>query len=670
MSSVDETSVKFTWNASKACDAMQYSLNGGSWIGGNWPQTNITGLSANTQYSVKIRVKAQDSQLWTESGVKYVTTYAYPYCTSRPDFKIGSKLNLQFYNPLNRTMQIQMWSHKSQSFVSDLISVTGTSYSGFDNIIDRLYASIPNDTESKYNIDVHYAGNKAINEGGKYSTNGTENPVFSNFSYEDTNDKTKELTGNNQILVNGYSNLKVTISTANKAYSNYASPINKYRLNVGNMSSVEASYSDTDTVNISINSVNSPLITVTAIDGRNYTAQVPKTATFKGYFKPIIKSMIAERGDGGVGSQVTLQFSGEWWNDNFGEIDNTIKTIEYYYKKTTDATWTKGNISIIPTISENNFSGNILIEGPNADDKGFDVSTSYNIKMTVTDSLATSTEYQATLGSGTPGIALCNNKVAIGQKYDEELGGTLQVDGYDVSNKFKQYLPLIGGTLKGETTMNKSSGDTFYHAYRTDTGTGVSMGVGSGGVNHGIYSRLLNKWMLYGDGSNVYVNNYKINSASTKGVKTLSSKSDGGWSNQTDGDAYLITKAFMAYWNGAYSGTSSNLTYCSGGEIMPKGDISCSIWDKGGWTKIAGKLLVQWGEGNGISISANSVTDKTITFHQSFTKTPLVFIQPCGNYDIVGQVNNISNTNFLARIRNRNSSAVSDRWFNWFAIGI
>ena len=70
--------------------------------------------------------------------------------------------------------------------------------------------------------------------------------------------------------------------------------------------------------------------------------------------------------------------------------------------------------------------------------------------MTVTDSLATSTEYQTILGSGTPGIALCNNKVAIGQKYDEELGGTLQVDGYDVSNKFKQYLPLIGGTLTGD----------------------------------------------------------------------------------------------------------------------------------------------------------------------------------------------------------------------------
>ena len=458
VSSKTETSITVSSSSNVTVSSTKYRImkSGGSY--GSWQTSDtFSGLSANTTYTVQVEKVGQASG---ETGYATidVTTYDYPYCTSRPDFKIGSKLNLQFYNPLNRTMQIQMWSHKSQSFVSDLISVTGTSYSGFDNIIDRLYASIPNDTESKYNIYVHYAGNKAINEGGKYSTNGTENPVFSNFSYEDTNDKTKALTGNNQILVNGYSNLKVTISTANKAYSNYASPINKYRLNVGNMSSVEKAYSSTAAVELSINSVNSPSITVTAIDGRNYTAQVPKTATFKGYFKPIIKSMAVTRSNSGVGSQVTLYFDGEWWNDNFGKVANSISNISYYYKKTTDTTWTKGNVAIIPTINENNFSGNILIEGPNADDKGFDVSTSYNIKISATDALATSTEYQAILGSGTPGIALCNNKVAIGQKYDEELGGTLQIDGYDVSNKFKQYLPLIGGNLKGDINFGHNLG--------------------------------------------------------------------------------------------------------------------------------------------------------------------------------------------------------------------
>ena len=429
MSSVDETSIKFTWNASKACDGIQYSLNGGNWVGGDWPQTNITGLSANTQYSVKIRVKATDSQLWTESGVKYATTYAYPYCTSGPSFKIGNNVKLDFYNPLNRTIKIQMWSHNSQDFVSDQITISGNTYTGFSNVKDRLYTSIPDKTESQYTIDVWYGDIKSTKwDGGKYSINGNEYPTFNNFTYQDTNSKTIALTGNNQILVNGYSNLKVSISTANKAYSDYGSPIDKYRLNIGNMSSVEKAYSSTAAVELSINSVNSPSITVTAIDKRGYPKQQPKTATFKAYFKPIIKAVVATRSDGGVGNQVTLQFSGEWWNDNFGKVDNIIKTIEYYYKKTTDNTWTKGNIAITADIKDNDFSGSATIEGPSVN-KGFDVSTAYNIKIVVTDALATSNEYQTILGTGAPALAIYDNKVSIGLKYDEDLGGALQVKG-------------------------------------------------------------------------------------------------------------------------------------------------------------------------------------------------------------------------------------------------
>ena len=45
---------------------------------------------------------------------------------------------------------------------------------------------------------------------------------------------------------------------------------------------------------------------------------------------------------------------------------------------------------------------------------------------------------------------------------------------------------------------------------RTDTnsgsGTAVALEVGSGGINHGIWSFALNKWMMYGDASRVYLN--------------------------------------------------------------------------------------------------------------------------------------------------------------------
>ena len=77
-----------------------------------------------------------------------------------------------------------------------------------------------------------------------------------------------------------------------------------------------------------------------------------------------------------------------------------------------------------------------------------------------------------------------------------------------LNNKFGNYLPLTGGTLTGNVHMQKSSSneDTGYYAKRTDTGTEVWLGVGSGGVNHGVYSTKLGKWIVYADKNNAYLN--------------------------------------------------------------------------------------------------------------------------------------------------------------------
>lgn len=69
------------------------------------------------------------------------------------------------------------------------------------------------------------------------------------------------------------------------------------------------------------------------------------------------------------------------------------------------------------------------------------------------------------------------------------------------------YLPLSGGTLTGNVTIERSTENqnTYYVAKRTDTGIGVFMGVGSGGTNHGVYSQKLDKWMVYADESKCYL---------------------------------------------------------------------------------------------------------------------------------------------------------------------
>ncbi len=55
-------------------------------------------------------------------------------------------------------------------------------------------------------------------------------------------------------------------------------------------------------------------------------------------------------------------------------------------------------------------------------------------------------------------------------------------------------------------TISRPSGDTYYYAERTDTGNMIYFGIGSSGVNRGIYDRQLAKWIFHTDGTKVYVN--------------------------------------------------------------------------------------------------------------------------------------------------------------------
>lgn len=55
--------------------------------------------------------------------------------------------------------------------------------------------------------------------------------------------------------------------------------------------------------------------------------------------------------------------------------------------------------------------------------------------------------------------------------------------------------------------------------------------------------------------------------SSTKTVRTLTAQGPSGWKDAETDQKYVPDMAFMAYWNGAYSDTSSNLQYCDHGRF-------------------------------------------------------------------------------------------------------
>lgn len=56
-----------------------------------------------------------------------------------------------------------------------------------------------------------------------------------------------------------------------------------------------------------------------------------------------------------------------------------------------------------------------------------------------------------------------------------------------------------------EATHGTANADTGYRASRTDTGIQVFCGIGIGGVNHGVYSHVLNRWLINADRNTVHV---------------------------------------------------------------------------------------------------------------------------------------------------------------------
>lgn len=327
----------------------------------------------------------------------------------------------------------------------------GASYSWSTS---ELYQYVPKANSATGTVTLTtYSGSTEIGSSSvSFTANVTNsNPTFSNCTYEDTGSVSTQLTGNNQILINNYNILKVTISTANKAVAKNSATMSKYRLVCGSKS-VEASYSSSADVTLTLGYVTSMTFIVYAIDSRgNSTAVTKSVAEWKNYSDIVIKTGSAVRTDG-VGKETTLTFEGTLWKTeeqlDFGAVANEITLCQYKYKKSNESEYGEP-IDIVPNVSEGKFSFSSVIQG-DAGTEGFNLSNSFNIQITVKDKIKTAT-YDILLGAGSPAISIHRNGASFGAPYDEDKGGPLQLDGARIiesgSNSNGSYIKFSDGTM-------------------------------------------------------------------------------------------------------------------------------------------------------------------------------------------------------------------------------
>ena len=241
-------SISVNWSTTDARDWTQYSLNGGGWVDAQDTVASdqksgyytISGLSPNTAYTVKTRCRRADSQLWSEAGAITISTYHHGLVSGASNFNDEQNPTINYTNAFGNGVGKLEACISVTGATDDVkyreISKTGTSYT-FNLTEDERNVlrkkATGNSLAVAFFVRTTYNGKTYHSSWGVIMSIVNANPTFTNWSYEDTNSRIVELTGNNQIIVKGYSTVRGVVTTANKAVAKKQASITKYQLNIG-----------------------------------------------------------------------------------------------------------------------------------------------------------------------------------------------------------------------------------------------------------------------------------------------------------------------------------------------------------------------------------------------------------------------------------------------------
>lgn len=369
----------------------------------------------------------------------------------------------QYSNSFRHTIAFSFGSLNGYILEDGSISQTLTKISatsiGFQ-IPRNWYNEIPNDQEGLCTLTITtYNGDDAIGTntctfyarvGGNVSVSG---------SVVDTNATTLALTGNNNILVKGYSNARVSWS----ASPTTGASLSSVRINGTGVSSSPYSFILNDTQ-----------ISIVATDSRGKTnASNPyhPSFTLKNYSRPNLSTNLERISP--TSGYAKLSFSGTWFNDSFGSVANTL-AIVWKYRESGSSTWITGG-TLVPNadykVSGNNFwsgmgssVGEIQIGG------SFSYEKSWDIALIITDKLSSST----IIGTITKGVPIAN--------WEEEffnINGKLNLFGitiikhianvlWPVNSIYTSLTQELPSFLSGEWTLLDTlvNGSKTYYIYK------------------------------------------------------------------------------------------------------------------------------------------------------------------------------------------------------------
>lgn len=381
VSSKTETSITMTWSSDLTIDTIRYSKDGGStWTSknvsdGKTGSYTVSGLNANTSYSMKTELHSKESGLSGQSSALSVKTYAWPYAIPS-DFAVRNGVApYTMVNPLERPCTTVIYANGTQIMESEEDTDNGeVELSIFE---EDWLTTIPDSATGTWSIEVTYGGHTntrtATFSGAGY------NPTINVIRYADTNTAAQAIIQDNSTILQNISTPRFTISGAGQ----YGATI------VGGSVSIIGSVSGTATDNVvtvdygTIDSATDIVATATIIDSRGNSASKTIVVTMAAYTMP--------------SAIITLNRKNNFYSLTDIKVDasvmplgTNVATITARWKVTGTDTW-----SADQTIPENTTTA---LNGST----GLDNTKAWDVQVTVTDSFGGTRIYNTGVGVGLP----------------------------------------------------------------------------------------------------------------------------------------------------------------------------------------------------------------------------------------------------------------------------
>lgn len=574
-SSITASGVTISATSSATSDIWQYSIdNGSTWTqfsttAGTSASKAITGLSPNTTYYIKVRARKKSNQVYGTSSAATVKTLGGAIVNSVNQVTadaatVSIKLNVTVYEAsYSYTLELKNGSTSilsvggltwSKGTADRTVTLTAANRTTLLTAMASLKSFTGTFAVTTYNGSTQI-GSVSSKTATVTTTAATSGPTLSGFTCADSYATTTAITGNDQLFIQGHSKLTVTPGTAtpkNQAtIANYTATCNGV--------SVSNTTGDALTVG-AVSKSGTVAVVLTITDSRGYTASVTQNITVLAYAKPKVNALTLRRTND-IEAEMQLVFNGSISAITVDSVQkNSLLYVRYRYKATS-ATSYSSYVSILSAVTQSGTS----FSYSNLELRSLAADQSWDVHIQIRDQLnsLSSLDLYYVIPQGTPLVALRKQKVGINTPTpeaaldvvgDAKVSGTLTaatLSGSLAPAKLSAavpiskggtgattaaaartnlaVLPLAGGTLTGKVTSTygdigivmqhgTASKDCGVSMKRTDTEVQMFVGVGTGGVNHGVYSNKLGKWLIYGNGTDVICNGTATNVTGTVAI--------------------------------------------------------------------------------------------------------------------------------------------------------